>query len=127
MLEERYKEHMIPQEEWDPDFDITLAISCEGLPQTKKVKKSMTEEEQEAIREENEKIRADRKAMIEPIANKFSVFKMEFMSAPIRLAMNAALSGKTAGPFEVPYREDEKYWLISQNAGEIQVYFAINF
>jgi hypothetical protein len=68
MLDERFKAHQLPQEEWDPESDLTLFIDLTNMPQTKKVKKSMSEEEQEAVRAENDNIRSERKAMIEPIA-----------------------------------------------------------
>jgi len=87
----------------------------------------MTEEEQEAVRDENEKIRAERKTFIEPIAERFSVFKMEFMSSPIRYAMMMGLEGKNIDSVEIPYREDEKYWIMMPTANDIQVYFSVNF
>lgn len=127
LLEERYAQHMVPEEEWDPEFDITLRIDLSAMPQTKKVKKSMSDEEADAIRAENENIRLERKNMIEPIAERLSLFKMEFMSAPIRHAFNQCLKGTTIEPLEVPYREDEKYWVITHNANETQVYFSVNF
>lgn len=49
------------------------------------------------------------------------------MSAPIRYSMNQCFAGTAIDPVEVPYREDEKYWMITNNTNEIQVYFAVNF
>jgi hypothetical protein len=54
----------------------------------------MDEETQEKVRDENEKIRIERKALVEPIAERISTFKVNFISAPIRRAFKAALEGK---------------------------------
>lgn len=97
------------------------------MPKTKKVKKSMSEEEAEAIRQENDLIRIKRKDLIEPIAERLSVFKKDFMSAPIRLAMEAALKGTTVPPMEVAYRQDEKFWVVMPAKDEVQVYLSVNF
>jgi len=40
MLEEEYKEYLVPKEEYDAGFDVTLAISTASFPQTKKIKKT---------------------------------------------------------------------------------------
>lgn len=45
MLEAEFAEHALPREEWVADFDVTLQISTADFPKTKKVKKSMSEEE----------------------------------------------------------------------------------
>ena len=47
----------------------------------------MSEEETAKVREENEKIRVERDAEADRIANKFSCFKRDFMGAPIRKAI----------------------------------------
>lgn len=31
MLKEIYANYLLPESEWDPDFDITLKIDCDGL------------------------------------------------------------------------------------------------
>jgi hypothetical protein len=49
------------------------------------------------------------------------------LSAPIRRAFKAALEGKVVDPVEIPYRQDEKYWVIMPANNEIQIFFAINF
>lgn len=67
----------------------------------------MTEEEQEKIREQNEGIRAERKTIIEPVAELIARFKTYFISAPIRKAMNNVMQGKAFPSIEVPYRIDE--------------------
>lgn len=79
------------------------------------------------MRDENEKIRIERKALVEPVAERISTFKMNFMSAPIRRAMKAALEGKQIEPVEIAYRTDEKYWVLMPAKNEVQVYFAVNF
>ena len=127
MLEAKYKEFLLPEDEWDPDFDVTLGINLSELPKTKKVKKTMDDAEADAVREENEKIRAEKKAIIEPIAERISVFKKDFLSAPIRKAFLASLDGKITEPVEVPYRADEKFWVMQPAVNEVQVYFGVNF
>jgi hypothetical protein len=57
------------------------------MEKTAKVKKTMSEEEQNAIREENEKIRLRRDEAAEKIANRFASFKRDFVGAPIWLAL----------------------------------------
>jgi|DEB19_MinimDraft_2_1074335.scaffolds.fasta_scaffold25736_2 hypothetical protein len=127
MLEAKYKEFLRPKSEWDPDFDLTLFIDLNEMPKTKKVKKSMEEAEAEAIRQENDLIRIKRKDLIEPIAERLSELKKDFLSAPIRMAMEAGLAGKNVPPMEVSYRQDEKYWVTMPVNGEIQVSLAVNF
>jgi hypothetical protein len=97
------------------------------MPKTKKVKKSMEEAEADAVRNENDLIRIKRKDMIEPIANRISELKKDFISAPIRMAMESAIAGKILEPMEIPYRTDEKFWVMMPEADQITVYFAINF
>ena len=60
MLEEEYSQFSLPREQWLPDWDVTLSISTADFPKTSKVKKSMSEEEAEAVRQNNEAIRAQR-------------------------------------------------------------------
>lgn len=127
MLESEYKEFLLPEDEWDSEYDVTLGINLSNLPKTKKVKKSMDDAEADAIREENEKIRQEKKAIIEPIAERISKFKKDFLSAPIRKAFLASLAGNTSESVEVPYRADEKYWVMQPAANEVQIYFGVNF
>lgn len=87
----------------------------------------MTEEEGNKIREENEVIRAERAKVTGEIAHRFSMFKRNFLSAPIRAAIKAATEGKPIAAAEIPYRQDEKYWVMSPAKNEVQVFFAINF
>jgi len=93
MLQELYPEYICPKAEYTSGFDVTLHISTSGLPQTKKVKKSMDEEQQNKIREENEVIRAERAKVTDEIANRVSMFKRNFLGAPIRKAMKASVAG----------------------------------
>jgi len=92
VLNKKYKEFMRPQNEWDPDFDLTLFIDLNSMPKTKKVKKTMDEAEAEAVRQENELIRIKRNEFIEPIVDRLSELKKDFLSAPIRKAMEAGLA-----------------------------------
>ena len=55
------------------------------------------------------------------------MFKRNFLGAPIRQAMKASIAGKPFTPAEIPYRQDEKYWVINPAKDEVQVFFAINF
>ena len=34
MLEDLYKDYLIPESEWDPDFDVTLRIDLGSMPKT---------------------------------------------------------------------------------------------
>ena len=87
MLEEEYAAYSHPREQWDPEADVTLAISTAEFPKTQKVKKSMTEEEQAAVRASNEEIRAQRSTRVEEIATKVAKFKRDFLGAPVRRAI----------------------------------------
>lgn len=127
MLEELYPEYVCPKSSYEKDFEVTLHINTTGLPQTKKIKKSMDEEQQNKIREENEIIRAERAKVTEDIATKISMFKRNFLGAPIRQAMKAAIAGKPYTPAEIAYRQDEKYWVINPAKDEVQIFFAVNF
>ena len=128
MLEEVYADYQLDEAEWDPDFDITLKIDCSGLPKTHKIsKKNMDEETQDKLREENDKIRIDRKALVNPIAELVSKFKMYFISAPIRRFLKSSLEGKQIDPVEIAYRLDEKYWVVMPAKNEVQVFFGVNF
>jgi hypothetical protein len=49
-------------------------------------------------------VRIQRKEIVEPIAERLSAFKKDFISAPIRRAFKAALAGKVADPVEIAYR-----------------------
>lgn len=128
MLDKIYTEYQLAEAEWDPDFDITLKIDCSNMPKTHKIsKKNMDEETQEKLRDENEKIRLERKALVEPIAELISKFKMQFISAPIRRFFMSSLEGKMLEGIEIAYRSDEKYWVMMPAKNEVQVYFAVNF
>jgi len=91
MLDEIYKDYLIDEKDQDKDFNITLGIKGGNLPKTNKIKKTMSDEEQEKLRDQNELIRHERKALVDPIAEKIAKFKMNWLSAPIRRAMNAAM------------------------------------
>ena len=60
MLEEEYKEYLIPKEEYEDGFDITLKIDTSGFPATQKIKKSDDEETAQKKRDENDEIRKTR-------------------------------------------------------------------
>lgn len=127
MLKEIYPNYICPKGEYEKDFDVTMHIGTGTLPKTKKVKKDMDEEQATKIREENEIIRVERAKQAEDIATHVSLFKRNFLSAPIRQAMKAAIAGSPFTPAEVAYRQDEKFWVINPAKDEVQVLFAINF
>jgi hypothetical protein len=79
----------------------------------------MDEDQQNKIREENELIRVERAKVTEEIANRISMFKRNFLGAPIRQAMKAAIAGKPFTPAEVAYRQDEKFWVINPAKDEV--------
>lgn len=96
MLEALYKDCLLDPSENLQGCDITLGIDTTGMEKTAskyfihnslEVKKTMSEEEQNAIREENEKIRLRRDEAAEKIANRFASFKRDFVGAPIWLSL----------------------------------------
>ena len=60
MLEEEFKDYLLPKEEFDQGYAVTLAIDTSKFAQTKKIKKSDDEETAAKIRAENETIRGER-------------------------------------------------------------------
>jgi len=127
MLEAEYGDFAIPRAEWVPDFDVTLCISTEGFPKTQKVKKSMTEEQQEQVRQANEEIRNQRQARVDEIATKIAKFKRDFIGAPIRRALLQMQANEAVTPAEIAYRRDEKYWITSSEKGSASFYISFNF
>jgi len=121
-------EYQIPQSEYLLDYDISLGIDCSKLPKTQKVKKDMDEAQANEVRSKNEEIRKERDRVAEEICMKFSCFKKDFLGAPIRRALKAlnAGSGNPTDSCELPYRVDEKYWVVS-NMGEVTISFALQF
>ena len=108
---------------------MTIQISTANLPQTVKISKKDSEEVAEQKREANEKARAERKGIVNPIAEKVSRLKRDFLGAPIRNGMQKAIAGKAneVQPCEIPYRPDEKYWVLAPSANSIEVVFSLNF
>ena len=88
----------------------------------------MDEDTQAKVKKENEAIRQERDKIAEGIAKKFSCFKRDFMSAPIRRAFKALDAGKSAPNLacEIAYRSDEKMWVVP-TANEVTVCLAMNF
>ena len=74
-------------------------------------------------------MRDERKALITPIAEKVSKLKRDHLGAPIRSAMLKALKGEKFDCCEVPYRQEEKYWVIQPEEAkdEVMVVFEVNF
>jgi len=87
----------------------------------------MTEEEANEVRAKNEEIRKQREAAATVIADKFAVFKRDFLSAPIWKAMQAILKGTAPPkPCQIDYRKDEKFWVFGA-AKDVSVTFEVNF
>lgn len=128
MLDELYKDYQIPQSEHLSDFDLTLGIDCSKLPKTQKVKKDMDEAQANEVRAKNEDIRKERDKIAEEICMKFSCFKKDFIGAPMRRALKAlkAGAGNPTDSCELPYRLDEKYWVVAAK-GEVTISFALQF
>jgi len=127
MLDALYKDYLMDKSEQDPNFSISLKIQGGNLPKTTKIGKKMDEETQEKTRQANEEIRLKRKEMVEPVAEAIGKFKMNFISAPIRRAMMAAMEKKQLPPVEVKYRSNEKYWVMMPENNTVQVYYSVNF
>lgn len=128
MLDELYKDCQLDKSQWLEHCDITLKIDASGLERTQKVKKTMSDEEAQKIRDSNDEIRRNREEKAEEIAKRFSVFKRDFMSAPIRRAMNAILAGKgdSIKPCQIDYRKKERYWVMCGKQA-VDIVFEINF
>lgn len=92
MLQELYAANLLPPERSIPEAQISLGIDTSGIEKTLKVKKTMSEEEAEAVRAKNEVIRKQREEICETIAVKFACFKRDFLGAPIRKAMNKVMA-----------------------------------
>jgi len=106
---------------------VTLSVSTANFPKTAKVKKNMSEEEQEAVRASNETIRAERQTTVDEVATKIAKFKRDFIGAPIRRALMQVKAGGEVTACEIPYRKDEKYWILSPEAGSASFYISFNF
>jgi hypothetical protein len=70
----------------------------------------------------------ERDRAVEELCMKFSCFKRDFMGAPIRRALLSLQKGQgnPGDSCEIPYRTDEKYWVVSSK-GEVTVSFALQF
>ena len=91
------------------------------------VKKTLTEEEADAVRAKNEEIRKARDVAAEEIANKFACFKRDFMGAPIWSAMKAIQNGtEPPKPCQIDYRKNEKYWVFPDKK-DVSVTFEVQF
>lgn len=87
----------------------------------------MTEEEANQVRSKNEEIRKERDASADLIATKLAVFKRDFLSAPLRAAMNAVLNKtKPPAPCQIDYRKDERFWVFPEET-DVSVTFEVNF
>ena len=127
MLEEVYPEFLVDKSEIADGFDLTLSINTADMPKTMKVSKSMSEEEQKAVREQNEQIRIERQELCDKITTRISKIKRDFLGAPIRKAIKEISEGKEVTPCEIPYRPFEKYWIVSPKADQMTIIFSVHF
>lgn len=88
----------------------------------------MDEAEAAAVKAENEEIRKQRDKIVDEICMKFSCFKKDFLGAPIRRALKQLKTGagNPSHSCELPYRQDEKYWVVASK-DEVTVSFALQF
>ena len=112
MLEECYKEYIC--ETTEPNYDYTLVIP-NTLKGRIKIKRSWIDQEKEKAKEDNNAIELERENEAGRIAAKVASFKRDFLGAPIRAAMKASLAGKEFSPCEIPYRQDEKYYVFADD------------
>lgn len=87
----------------------------------------MSEEEQAAIRASNEDIRTQRSVRVEEIATHVAKFKRDFIGAPIRRALLQMQKDQKVDNCEIPYRKDEKYWILGSGSNEFSFFHAFNF
>ena len=66
--------------------------------------------------------------MAEQIASKYSSFKRDFMSSPIRKAMKMCLEkkGNEFKPCQIDYRREERFWVFASEK-DVSVTFEVNF
>ena len=78
--------------------------------------KGIPEEEANKIRIANEEIRGNREKTVNELSQKFSKFKTDFLSAPIRKAMNNIVNkeANVMKPFRIDYRKDESYFVFPE-------------
>jgi len=87
----------------------------------------MDEDEANKVREANDLVRKEREDGADKIAAKFSVFKRDYLSSPIRAAMYAVSKGTTPPkPCQIPYRKEEKFWVFPEGK-DLSVVFEVNF
>lgn len=109
------------------DCDVVLSLHAEDLPQKQKTPEDATEEEKAQIKEENAEIKQKIAEMAESVAKTWSVFKVDFMGAPIRKALNEIKEeNKEEYLVEIPYRKNEKYW-IKKTENNASIIFSIHF
>ena len=153
MLDELYKDHIIPADQHLQQCDLTLGIDTSNIPKTQskyfcistrnhlninrallivfafaEVGKTMTDEEAEKVKQANEEVRKQREAHAETVADKFAQFKKDFLGAPIRKAMKGCLDKKNANfkPCQIDYRQDERFWVFASN-NDVRVIYEVNF
>ena len=127
MLKEQYEKYLIPKDKFDEGFDQTLEFNTSEFPQTRKVDKKATVEEQEQIRKENAETRIKRDQLISDLTDQLAQFKRDFIGAPIRSRMVKAAANEEFEPCEINYRPRERYWVLCPAKGTCQVLFSVHF
>jgi len=110
-----------------PDYDVTLEIDKAKLPKLHKISKGLDEETKAKYKEENETIKEERLKVAQGIAAKIACFKRDYVGGPIYSGMKVVQKGGSFTPVEVPYRNDEKYWVFAEHGQQIQVIYGLNF
>lgn len=127
MLDKMYAGALLPSDQNLPECDLTLKIDAGNLGKTQKVKKTMSEEEANEVRRQNEEIRKERDIKSDKIASRYACFKRDYMGAPILHAMNMALEGKSGfKPCQIDYRKNESYWVFGTDK-DVSVTFEVSF
>ena len=93
MLQEMYPEFVIDKSEFEPGFDLTLRIDTSEKLKTNKVDKSLSEEDQQKIRDQNEQIRQQRQEKNDLITTRMAKLRRDFLGAPVRKAIMATKAG----------------------------------
>ena len=78
------------------------------------------------MRANNETVRAERSTRVDAIATRIAKFKRDFIGAPIRKALLQMQKDQKVDNCEIPYRKDEKYWIMGSPSNEASFFFGFN-
>lgn len=108
-------------------YDVVLSLTPDMKPKKVKAPSGASEEEKAKIKEENAELKVKLAKLAEEVADKWCMFKSDFMGAPIRKALNDVKEENKENYFvEIPYRRNEKYWIKKTDANAI-FYFSVHF